>query len=223
MKICKALVFMVAAMITLPAFGGLMEFQIGTEGTDGGVNNWPGGEAPEFAIDGLGQKYLNFGETYTGIAVTPASGPSVALSITVWAANDSPERDPADFVVYGLNVPVSGDPGNVISGLTLIASDTIALPENRNEGGSTPLYAANSATVFFTNDVPYESYVIAFPAVKDVSANSMQAAEIQLNLVSGAPIFVAGDVIRGGQMIPEPSTCLLALFGTVLLGCRFRR
>jgi hypothetical protein len=39
-------------------------------------NNWPVGEPPSAAIDGAGQKYLNFGKENTGFVVTPAAGTS---------------------------------------------------------------------------------------------------------------------------------------------------
>ena len=232
MKIFKVLAFMVAAMVAVPAFGGSIFFEIGDVRTNGAGNNWPGpdgdnpGELPEFAIDGVGQKYLNFAIDNTGIAVTPASGPSTAVSITVWAANDSPERDPVSYEVYGLNGSVSGDPGDLIGGLTLISEGPISFggpdPEGRNAGGDEPLQTANSGTTFFANATAYDSYVVLFPSV-DGSTCCMQAAEIQLNVSGGAPIFAPGDAIRGGQgIVPEPSTCLLALFGSVLMGFRVR-
>src|SRR5690349_16567940 len=50
---------------------------IGVVGTNAGLNNWPGPEAPNLAFDnkssnGDGTKYLNFAETGTGVVVTPA-------------------------------------------------------------------------------------------------------------------------------------------------------
>ena len=68
----------------------------GTEFVVGG-GGWPGNEPPAAAIDGVGQKYLNFGRTDTGIVVTPANGISLATSITFYNANDAMERAPASF------------------------------------------------------------------------------------------------------------------------------
>src|SRR5688500_2021897 len=73
------------------------QFVVGTAGTTANTNNWPAGESPDHAIDGVGQKYLNFGREGTGILVTPASGSSVVDKIKFWAANDAEPRDPASF------------------------------------------------------------------------------------------------------------------------------
>src|SRR5678816_2122627 len=69
-----------------PFFGGQLDtgtnqFNVGIAGTAGGVNNWPAAESPDHAIDGFGQKYLNFAKTNTGFIVTPVGGQSLATSI----------------------------------------------------------------------------------------------------------------------------------------------
>ena len=86
MKVLHSLVILAVAVMATPAMA--QQFVIGMEGCcDSGVNQWPGAEGPQFAIDGVGQKYLNFGEFNTGVAVTPASS-AVPTSIQVWTAND---------------------------------------------------------------------------------------------------------------------------------------
>jgi len=209
-------------MVSLPAFGQL--FEVGMAGFAGGANNWPDGEVPRFAIDGLGQKYLNFGEFDTGVAVTPA-GNLAPASITVWAANDSEPRDPTSFSVYGTNDPIGAlTPGDLLGGLNLIASDAIGLPSSRNGGGATPLDSLNSASVAFANTAVYDSYVVVFPGVKDeASANSMQIAEVQLYGAAGAPLFSPNDTIQGGLLVPEPATGLMALLCLIPLCGRIRR
>jgi hypothetical protein len=184
---------------------------IGTEGFAAGVNNWPGGEPPSAAIDGAGQKYLNFGKENTGIVVTPTAG-GAPTSLTYWAANDSPNRDPASFWLGGTNGdPITGD-------YTFIAGGLLALPDTRNQGGTAELLADNSSSVNFDNDAAFSSYLVVFPTLKDAgSANSMQVADVQLFDAAGTGIFAPGDTILGvqvdGALVPEPSTGLLALVG----------
>ena len=186
------------------------DFFIGTAGTVGGQNNWPAGEAPNFAIDGFGQKYLNFGETDTGFVVTPSfngGNGSIATSIKLWTANDAEPRDPASFSLYGTNVAVTGGGPFSLSNFTLISSGPLALPSSRNGGGTaTPLNDINSQTVNFANSTLYRSYLVIFPTVKDsASANSMQIAEVQLDGV------------------PEPSAMALLALSTVGLAALRRR
>ena len=172
-------------------------FEIGVSGTAGGVNNWPGGEAPENAINGEGQKYLNFGELNTGIVVSPA-GDTIAKGLKLWAANDAVPRDPASYSVYGTNADISGGIGAgslAVADFTLISAGDLALPDSRNGGGATPLDDANAQTVEFANSDAYSSYMIVFPTVKDeAGANSMQIAEIQLlGRQVGAPLLADSD------------------------------
>lgn len=200
-------------------------FEVGREGFDADTNNWPGGEAPAFAIDGFGQKYLNFGKEDTGVLVTP-DGALVPTSITLWAANDSPERDPASFAIYGTNDPITASaPGDIQGGFTLVAEDAIALPDTRNAGGADPLLPENSATVSFSNSDAYTSYMIVFPTLKDSgAANSMQVADIQLMDAAGAPLLSPSNAILGGQLVPEPSAALLVLLiAPFAIARRFRR
>jgi hypothetical protein len=209
----KLLTILSICLFAVPAFGQV--FTIGMDGCcDSDINQWPGGEAPVFAIDGVGQKYLNFTDTYAGVVVSPASD-AVPGGITVWTANDAEERDPASFSVYGVNGALAAmTTGDTVTGMTLIASDAITLPSSRNAGGDTVLDAANSATVGFSAAAAYDNYVIVFPTVKDAAAaNSMQIAEVQLMDAAGAPIFAASDAVLGGVLttVPEPSAGLMAL------------
>jgi hypothetical protein len=199
---------------------------VGAEGFDQPGNNWPGGEPPSAAIDGVGQKYLHFGVENTGIVVTQAGGSATATSMTLWAANDAVERDPASYQIFGTNSAVSG-PSFDSSLFTLISNGSIALPADRDLGGANPLLAANSATVSFANTNSYTTYMVLFPTVKDAgAANSMQVADVQIFDAGSAGIFAPGDTILGVQSastIPEPSTGLLSLLAaTALLGRRRR-
>ena len=164
---------------------GANQFQVGTVGTTGGLNNWPTNESPVSAIDGFGQKYLNFAEFYTGILVRPAfngGNGTVVTSMQLWAANDAVPRDPSSYELWGSNAALDfGSLSFDMGSFTKISEGGLGLPDSRNLGGTNVLNAANSQTIGFANTQGYKSYIIVFPTVKDsASANSMQIAEIQL-------------------------------------------
>jgi len=195
-----------------PVLGGALsgsDFVVGVAGTAAGVNNWPAGEPPTAAIDGAGQKYLNFAEINTGILVTPTfngGNGSIVTGLTLWAANDAVERDPASFELYGTNQVIGGTGPFALSNFALVSSGALALPASRNAGGVSPLLPENSQTVTFPNTSSYTSYLVLFPTVKDSAANSMQIAEIQLDGV-----------------VPEPATFGLAALGMGAALMRRRR
>lgn len=223
MRILKSL----AIFAALSASCFAQSFVVGDAGTVQPANNWPAGEAPNFAIDGVGQKYLNFGKFNTGFAITPAGGASTATSMTLWTANDAYGRDPASYELWGSNAEAPADFGAPGSSLPVslfepISVGELMLPgttdtEFRNLGGDAALLAENSYTVDFTNDKAYSSYLVVFPTIKVETQNSMQIAEVQLFDAAGAGIFSPNDGIVGGQVVPEPASGLLAAFA--LLGC----
>ena len=157
-------------------------------------SRYPGHEGPANAVDGTLNKYLNFGKTNSGLIVTPAVGATKVDSFQITTANDSEERDPASWALYGTNDPIaSGDnTEGTAESWALIASGVVALPADRNTLG--PL-------VSFANSDWYTSYKMLFPTLKDGdAANSMQIADLQL------------------YGVPEPATvCLLGLGGLALL------
>jgi glucose/arabinose dehydrogenase len=138
-----------------------------------GASSSPGNESVENAIDGTLAKYLNFGETNSGFIVTPGNPAAVVTSFRITTANDSSERDPATWQLYGTNDPVTS--GNHSTGTaeswTLIASGSVSLPTARNTLG--PIVSVSNSTA-------YKSYKMLFPTVRNAgAANSMQIAEIQ--------------------------------------------
>ena len=196
-------------------------FQIGTVG-GAGANAWPAAEAPQFTIDGVSQKYLNFGQTFTGILVTPqfnGGNGSVASSMQIWTANDAVERDPLSYIVFGTNTSLDFAATTFnISDFTQISTGGLALPAGRNGGGATPLNDANSQTVAFSNPFGYKSYLIVFPTIKNTtgSANSMQVAEVQLFGIaaftsltwtgSTSSIWTAAGAVQNWSASGTPST-----------------
>ena len=164
-------------------------FEIGVVGTTAGANNWPGAEAPTSVIDGVkggGSKYLNFAETNTGILVTPTAGTSMISSMTLSVANDAEERDPANYTLYGTNLPISGGGPFDLSNFSLISTGSLALPSPRD---TTADATGNDLTVPIPGSEFYTSYALIFPTVKNSNiANSMQISEVQFH----------------GQVIPPP-------------------
>jgi len=154
----------------------------------------PGHEGSANVIDMGLSKYLNFGKENSGFIVTPAFGSSIVDSFQITTANDSEERDPTSWALYGTNEAIVstddslGDAENWV----MIDSGLVALPSERDTLG--PLVAISNSTL-------YTSYKMLFPTLKDADlANSMQIAEIQF------------------YGVPEPATvCLLGLGGLSLL------
>ena len=194
--ICKcSLAFLLSAALLLPLQN--LEAQIYGPGDPvlaidlDGDSSFPPGETPFNATDqDSGTKYLNFGGRDTGLIITPNYGASVIQSIQMTTANDAEERDPASFVLYGTNDPITsldnslGDAEN----WTEIAADTIMLPADRFTPGE---------IVDFSNVASYTSYKIIIDDIKDANAlGIMQVADIQLYTSAaggGDQILAGGD------------------------------
>jgi hypothetical protein len=164
-------------------YGGRLEGMQFVPGIHGGFvlgrNGWPASEGPAHAIDGEAPKYLNTGKENTGLVIVPAIGSTIAQDITLWTANDLPERDPASFELYGTRSTHGTAPFD-LDQFELIASGALALPDTRNPSGS-PLSLVNSQTVTFSNREVFTTYMIVFPSLKNsAAANSMQIGDIQI-------------------------------------------
>jgi hypothetical protein len=184
--------------------------------SDGGDPNG----SPEWvqsAIDGTTQKYLNFGLNSgspflgpCGMIWTPQLGSVIVSGVRIFPGNDSPERDPANVILYGSN-----DGG---AHWSLIISNLITLPTTRNtDSTADPVSLTNC--VFgeddFVNTAAYTSYKLDFTLVRNNAiANSFAVAEVQfLGIVnpSTAPFFTqmpqsAGAYDRGSATFAAAAT-----------------
>jgi alpha-tubulin suppressor-like RCC1 family protein len=165
-------------------------FTVGTVNT-----HWPSAESPDKAVDNnTGSKFLAFRNNNAGLILSPTNATLAFNRLLLSTANDSPERDPASYVIYGSPTVLSGAAGaNLpLSGLTLLASGTITLPDNRTTGPT---------VVQFANTTPYASYIVAFPTVRSTTGNNItQISEVQLSQGINPPHAVAMAGARGGQL-----------------------
>jgi hypothetical protein len=165
-----------------------------------GESRYPGGEAPRYVLDGnVNTKYLNFGENNSGFIVVPDVGSSVVTGFELWTANDSPERDPAAYELYGHMGSVQfGD--NSLGDLddwALISSGSLSLPTDRQTSGG---------MVTFANDLHFDAYRFVVTSVRDSgAANSMQFSDIQF------------------YGVPEPSSIAMSVIGLGFAGWQIRR
>lgn len=178
-----------------------VNFHIGKVGNEG--NKWPSNEGPEHLIDGVGQKYLNFGKKNTGAIITPGIGCSIVDTIKFWTANDAIGRDPASYELYGTNksIDLTKDKYS-ISDFTPLSNGNLTLPVSRNLNGERPLDDSNSQTILFKNIKSYTSYLLYFPSIKENSANSMQLGEVQVfgsTCSDPTPVIDHYEIIHDGQ------------------------
>lgn len=194
-----------SAQFDVTAPGDSIQLVNGVNDGDGNSGPPPGAEGVERAIDDFTQKYLNFLDLGSGFIVTPSVGSTTLGGLRFYTANDAIERDPASYLLEGSNNGTD---------FTLISEGALALPLDRNPGGTAPANAINPATMFtqevsFANDSAYTSYRLTFPTLRDAAvANSMQIGEVE---------FLS--------QVPEPSAIVLAGLGLVaVVGARrFRK
>jgi hypothetical protein len=170
-----------------------------------GGSSFPAAEAAPNAIDAVAAtKYLNFGEERSGLIITNSGGPVDVNFMKLRTANDSPNRDPTSYELYGTNDPVTSLPNSNSNGTevwTLISSGSLSPPMGRRE--DYPVVAVNSA-------VNYTSYRLVFPTVRDAAtANSMQIADVQFATLA--------------SQIPEPATTALVALGLACVAAMRRR
>ena len=172
---------------------------------DGNVSNsnYPGPEAPQFLLDGLGvsvpvgtslpgTKYLNFGGPTSGFIVTLDEGPTAVQSFQLVAGNDAPGRDPSDYILYGTNNPIVSTDNS--SGLgevwTEVSSGTINPFGGRDQAGD---------LVTFSNTVSYASYKMIYPNLSGDGLFQLNDAQFYSDAVGSAPLLsTAGE---GGSIL----------------------
>lgn len=152
-------------------------------------NNSPGNEGVTNAIDNSPVKYLNFDRVNTGFTVTPSVGPSIVQAITLQSANDSPDRDPADYILSGSN-------------------DGTNFTQIR--AGGIPAFPARFFTheIVFSNTTAWRHYRLIFPNTFGNSSCCMQIAEVELfghvgSSLPAAPQYaaeVSGLTLTGGDI-----------------------
>ena len=139
----------------------------------------PESEGVENLLDGsTATKYLNFGKENSGFIVTPSAGSSVVRAFTLSTANDSEERDPVNWELFGTNEAVTTEAHQTGLGReawTLIATGTLALPVDREIAGS---------QVIFNNNDAFTSYKWICRTLKGTAGgnvNSAQYSEFQFD------------------------------------------
>ena len=174
-----------------PVFG----YDTDTAGGDTGgakflLVTYQAGQEPNLVLDGnTSTKYLNRSKWGAGVIVTGFTA-AAAQSMVITTANDAAERDPASYIIFGSNWPItSADKSNGFTDhWTYIGQGSLSLPSARTTA---------SSPINFTNSTSYAAYWIVFPTTKDTVSNTlMQISELQLYTGSGAtgsPIFSAGN------------------------------
>jgi len=154
----------------------------------------PGGEGVSNLVDqNPATKYLNFGKNGAGFITTPSVGPRAVTAFQITTANDAEGRDPASWVLYGTNDPITSGQNSTSNSenWTLVDQGSLSLPADRGVLGD---------MVSVANTTQYASYRMVFPTLKDLYAgdvDSMQIAEIQ---------FFG---------VPEPGALAVALVGLI--------
>lgn len=158
-------------------------------------------ESSQFAIDvNTATKYYNGAGTDSGIIFLPMNSSTVIKAIELTTANDSPERDPATFILYGTNEEVVSPDysrGND-EAWEEIASGDLVIPEARKTKMEQPF--------IFENDKAYSAYKIIFPTLRGKDGVQegigLQFSEIQFhgNIVKAAPVNLISN-LRGDFFI----------------------
>jgi hypothetical protein len=154
-------------------------------------NTNTGAEGPASVFDGnpggVNTKWFSAAREFGGLIVTPAGGPAVVQSLAFTSANDSPNRDPITFQLFGMNGAVTTvnngtgreDPWTFIGlGNTGFATRDLAATVRNT----------TVAPVNITNGTAYASYKVVFPALRlggtnpntPANPNGIQINEVQM-------------------------------------------
>ncbi|NBP54731.1 MAG: discoidin domain-containing protein, partial [Actinobacteria bacterium] len=132
-----------------------------------GTGSTPGGEEVYRAFDNSSStKYLNFSGAGSGVTIDLGASAAYAVSgLGLTTANDSSDRDPTSYEVYGSNNGTS---------FNLVASGSMTAPTAR---------LTNYTDITFSNSALYRWYRVVFPTVR--GSSMMQISEIRLPAQSG--------------------------------------
>jgi hypothetical protein len=119
-----------------------------------------------------------------GFVVSPAVGPTLVTALRFFTANDAPERDPSDYKLEG---SINGG-----STYTLIASNSMTLPQGRNNTGSPDPLVAFAQEVHFANTAGYTTYRVTFSHLAGgPTQGSFQIGDVELlGVTTNLPVFV---------------------------------
>lgn len=174
-----------------------------------GANLFGDGAVSHAVDNDLGTKFGAGVSGPSGLVVSPAIGATLVTALRIYTANDAPERDPSDYKLEG---SVNGG-----ATYTLIASNTLALPDGRNTATATPDPMAQFVQeVHFPNTSGYITYRLTFSHYKGGSGQgSMQVGEIELlgvatNILSAtvpptAKAFQGGTLTINANVVGSPT------------------
>lgn len=138
------------------------------------------------AIDNnLGAKWGANTSLPIGCVITPSAGATVVSAMRFYPANDTTGRDPSDYKLEG----------SINSGATytLIASNSMTLPDGRNTAGAPDPLVAFVTEVHFPNTTGYTSYRLTFSHLKGGDTfGSFQLGEVELlGVTTNLPIILS--------------------------------
>ena len=149
-----------------------------------GTGSTPGGEEVYRAFDNSNNtKYLNYNGAGSGVTIDLGTGNAYAVNgLGLTTANDSSERDPTSYEVWGSNDGTS---------FARVSYGTMTAPTTR---------FTDYADISFSNSTSYQWYRVVFPTVR--GSTMMQIAEIRLpaqsgNLLTYTEGAAAGVVLTG--------------------------
>ena len=166
-----------AAVASLPALNAVAapilspsDFIIAIDGNRNlpGTSN-TGNEGPEKAFDENNTtKWFSTARAFGGLIVTPNGAPSIVQSLSFTSANDSPERSPVSFQLFGLTSNTVNNGTGLEAPWTLIGGGSTGLGDPTQ-----PAIAFNTtgAAIDVTNSTAYMSYKILFTKLRSANAN----------------------------------------------------
>jgi len=159
--------------------------QPGDPATAFGISLFSDGAVGNAFDDNIGSKFAGgTSSAPCGLVVSPNLGASIVTALRFYTANDTVGGEPGDYKLEG---SVNGG-----STYTLIASNSLALPDGRNTGsGALDPLSQFAQEVRFSNSGAYTTYRLTFSRYKDVTQGRSQLAEIEfLGVTTNLPIQV---------------------------------